>query len=203
MARRRKPNESRNLAVHGESVLDRLKAGEAQIVLNRLLAVHPQLRAEAGQIAQSFLSEVAFDLVAQEVEEEAALLDLADLENRAGAHSWGYEHPADAAWELLEERVSSFIEDMQRQLELGLDAEALETCKGIVLGLYRLRDRKDNDVIPWAEDFAAETACGVIATWRAGDNRHPRKGGRQQRRMFPQAFVTEFVPEWEELISRA
>jgi len=47
--------------VQDESVLDRLKPGEAQIVLNRFL---PFIRAphRSGQIAQSLLSEVAFDL---------------------------------------------------------------------------------------------------------------------------------------------
>jgi len=29
---------------------------------------------------------------------------------------------------------------MKRQMELGLQREALDICKGVVLGLYRIRD---------------------------------------------------------------
>ncbi len=107
------------------SVLDRLRREEAQTVLWRLLAAHRELRSEARQIAKSLLSEVAFEWVADEVEEAVRDLGLDELGSRAGKHSWGYTEPSEAAWELLEERVSPFIEDMKRQLELGLDAEAL------------------------------------------------------------------------------
>jgi len=31
---------------------------------------------------------------------------------------------------------------MKRHIELGLEAEALEICKGMVLGLYRLSDAR-------------------------------------------------------------
>ena len=39
--------------------------------------------------------------------------------------------------EILEEMLEPFVEDMKRHLELGLEAEALEICKGLVLGCYR------------------------------------------------------------------
>ena len=185
------------------SVLDRLKPEEAQAVLQRLLAAHRELRAEARQIAKSLLSEVAFESVAEEVEETVRDLDIDDLGSRAGKHSWGYTEPSEAAWELLQERVSPFFENMKRQIELGLEAEALEICKGILLGLYRVRDEEDGDFLPWAPDFPAETAAHVVATWRGGDDRKTTRGGRRKQRAFPQAFVKEFVPEWEDLAGRA
>lgn len=40
--------------------------------------------------------------------------------------------------EILEETLEPFVEDMKRLLDLGLEAEALEICKGVVLGCYRL-----------------------------------------------------------------
>jgi hypothetical protein len=50
------------------SVLERLKPGEAETVLRRLLAVHSDLGDEAEQIARSVLGEVSFESVAEEVE---------------------------------------------------------------------------------------------------------------------------------------
>lgn len=41
----------------------------------------------------------------------------------------------DAAWEVLDATVQPFVEDLKRHGELGLEAEALEICKGALLGL--------------------------------------------------------------------
>ena len=121
------------------------------------------------------LREVAFEWVADEVEEAVRHLGLDELGSRAGRHSWGYTEPSEAAWELLEERVSPFIEDMKRQLELGLDAEALEMCKGVVLGLYRVHNEQGDDVLQWAPNFPAETAAHAVATWRDGGDKSAPK----------------------------
>jgi hypothetical protein len=128
---------------------------------------------------------------------------LDELGSRAGKHSWGYTEPGEAAWELLEERVSPFIDDLKRQFELGLEVEALEMCKGIVLGLYRVRNEQGGDVLQWAPDFPAETAAQAVATWRDGGDKKTAEKGRRERRIFPPDFVNEFVPEWKALIDRA
>jgi len=49
--------------------------------------------------------------------------------------------------------VEPVLDDLKRHIELGLEAEALEICKGMVLGLYRLNERVRGDVLGWAPDF--------------------------------------------------
>ena len=202
MAKQKKHRGTGKRPTKKASILDRLKPEEAQGVLERLLAVHRGLRSEARQVAKSLLSEVAFEGVADEVEEAVRDLGLDELGSRAGEHGWGYTEPSEAAWELLEERVSPFIEDMKRQFELGLDAEALEICKGVVLGLYRVRNGQGDVVLQWAPDFPAETAAHAVATWRDGGDKKAAGRGRRKQRVFPPDFVKEFVPEWEDLIDR-
>lgn len=58
-----------------------------------------------------------------------------------------------------------FREDMKR---LGLEAEALKICKGLVLGCYRLSERAGGDVLGWAPDFPAEAAGDVLEAWYFG-----------------------------------
>lgn len=185
------------------SVLDRLKLGEADTVLRRLLTAHPDLGAEAEQIARSVLGEVSFESVADEVEDALRAFDLDDLNSRAGRHSWGYTEPTEAAWQLLEEALEPFLEDMRRQMELGLEAEALEICKGVVLGLYRLRE-EHGEFLGWAPDFPAEAASDAVAAWSASATKTKKgagKRGLRKRPAFPQDFVNEFVPEWNSLIA--
>jgi hypothetical protein len=186
------------------SVLERLKAEEAQDVLRRLLAAHPDLGAEAETIARSHLGEETFETIADEIEEAVCALDLDDLNGRAGRHEWGYVEPTEAAWEILEEAVEPFVADIKRRIELGLEADALEICKGVVLGLHRVEQGKGGDLAEWAPDFPAEAAGDAIETWRTGDG--PKKttgsGPRRNRRAFPQEFADRFVPEWRNMIAR-
>lgn len=200
----KKSSRATNRSKKGASVLNSLKPEEAQTVLHRLLAAHPALGAKAEQIARLLLGEVSFESVADQVEDAVRALSLDDLNSRAGRHEWGYTEPTEAAWELLGEAVDPFLEDMKRQIELGLEAEALEICKGVVLGLYRVRDEKGSEFLGWAPDFPDETAVFVIETWCVGGDskRTVARTSLQRRRAFPQEFVVEFVPEWDSLIAR-
>jgi len=181
-------------------VLDRLEAEEAREVLGRLLAAHPDLRAEAERHARSLMGEVTFEAIADEVEDSVNAFDLDDLNGRAGKHTWGYVEPNEAAWEILEEAVEPFVSDLKRQIELGLEPEALEICKGIMLGLYRAEHGKEGELAQWAPDFPAEAAGNALQTWLTGDSlgKVPRRKGLA----FPQDFVERFVPEWRDMIVR-
>ena len=147
-------------------LLDRLKPGEAATVFRRLLKAHPDLSTEAYEIARSLLRQLEYEDVAAEIEDEIRALDYEDLNARAGSHEWGYVEPSEAAWEILEETVEPVLDDMKRHIELGLEAEALEICKGMVLGLYRLSEREGGDVLGRAPDFPAEAAGNALEFWR-------------------------------------
>lgn len=197
MARRKAPSIASKRPRKREDLLGTLKPEEAQGVLHRLLAANPDLRREAERFARSVLAMLSFEAVAQEVEEAVRALDLDALHGRAGRHAWGYVEPTEAAWELLEEALDPFLDEMKRHIRDGREREALEVCKGILLGLYRLRDEKSSEFLGWAPDFPEEAASWAVDTWRAG-RRKGRARGRGSRKpaLFPQDFVDRFVPEW-------
>lgn len=184
------------------SVLERLEPGEAQVVLQRLLAAHADLRAEAEQIARGLLGEVTLESVADDVEHALRSLDLDALGSRAGRHRGGYTSPTEAAWELLQEAVDPFLSDLKRQMKLGLEMEALEICKGILLGLYRIRDTRSDEFLGWAEDFPAEAAADAVRVL-AGGKQRVASGPRRARPHFGEEFVDKHLPEWSDLIARA
>lgn len=183
------------------SVLERLEADEACTVLHRLLTAHPDLRAEAEQAARLLLSQVSFGSVANDVEHALRSLDLDELKIRAGRHRGGYTSPTDAAWELLQEAVDPFLADMKRQMELGLEREALAICKGVVLGLYRIRNTRRDDLLGLAEDFPAEAAAQAMRELAEGTQKGV--GGKQRvRPHFGKEFVDKHLPGWSGLIAR-
>jgi hypothetical protein len=186
------------------ALLSRLSHGEAGQVLARLLEAHQELLAEAEGIARSVLGEVSFEAVACDVEFAVRGVDLDELEGRAGSHSWGYTDPGDAAYQLLEEAVQPFMEDMKRHLALGLEREAFEICKGIILGLYQLRDDTGDEFLEWAPDFPAEAADDAAKEWLTGARQGAGGGKGERNRIAPlREFVEAHVPEWEWISKQA
>jgi hypothetical protein len=112
----------------------------------------------------------------------------------------GYVEPSEAAWEILEETVEPFRDDMKRYLELGREAEALEICKGLVLGCYRLSERAGGDVLEWAPDFPAEAAGHALEVWHFGtDDPQRREARRKQRPPLAPEFLN-LVSKWIPMI---
>lgn len=185
------------------TVLDRLKSDETADVLRRLLAAHPDLADEAERMATAVLGAVTFEDVASDVEEAVRAPDLDELQGRAGRHEWGYVGPTEEAWEILDEAVQPFVDDIKRHIELGLEAEALEICKGVLLGLYRLEYEQSEGILEYADDFPAEAAGDTIETWWTGGRKGPARAGEGRKRpVFPQEFMERFVPRWRDMIAR-
>lgn len=188
------------------ATLDRLKPQEAQEVLRQLLDAHPELASEAQRSARSLLENVECEEIADDVDDAVRALDFDDLNAKAGPHDWGYVGPTDAAWEILEEALEPFLQDMHRCFELGMESEALEICKGMLLGLYRLAHGPLTEVMEYAQDFPAEAAGRALKTWRTGGDpamRSAQPRDRGKRPAFPADFIEQSVPDWRDLIARA
>jgi hypothetical protein len=69
--------------------------------------------------------------------------------------------------DLFGQAVDPFFEDVKHKLKLGLEAEALEICKGIVLGLYGVRDDEGGELLRWVPEFPEESAGWAADIWRA------------------------------------
>ncbi|MDB6037847.1 MAG: hypothetical protein JWM99_1688 [Verrucomicrobiales bacterium] len=114
-----------------------LTPDEAKTVLDDLLRMHPELQEKAEVLAANAILAPTYEDLADEVFQAITDIDLGDLNDRAGAHSWGYVEPTEAAQELLEESLKDVLDDMKRQVTLGFVARAEAICLGIVEGLYR------------------------------------------------------------------
>ena len=182
------------------NVLDKLDSAEAASALGKLLDRHSELRSEAEAIACDMLTEISPDSVADEIEEALLQFDYDDLNGRAGSHSWGYVEPSEAAGELLEEALEPFVNDMKRHLEMGLEDQASQFCRRILLGLYRLRDGRENDILNWAPDFPGEAADNVLEVWRETSGSDRGSASAKGRRRLSPDFVREHVPDWDRLL---
>lgn len=145
-------------------------------------------------MAEAMITRISADDVADGVAEAILALDIDALGDRAGEHADGYTEPGEAAWELLQEAIDPFVEDLRRRIALGAEAAAIETCRGIVVGLYRVRGKNRDAVLGWAEDFPAEAAAQTVSILRTA--------GRASRRWSLPDELEEEVPEWASSLAR-
>jgi hypothetical protein len=136
------------------------------------------------------------------VEDALRALDYDALNARAGSHEWGYMEPSEAAWEIMEETLEPFVNDLKRHLELGLETEAKEICQGLVLGCYRLSERKEGDVLGWAPDFPAEAAGDALEIWRRGSEGSKHSGSKQKENPLFSADFLNMIPKWIPVVER-
>ncbi len=190
----------------GRSILALLRPEETAEVLRRLIENDPRLQEQAEQTGQKILKEVSCEDIAAEVEAVLGGLDADEVSSRAGGHSWGYVDPGEAAVELVEEAVQPFLEDMKRRRGLGHEDQALEVCKGVILGLYRIEQEGESEVVAVAPDALSEQAGWTLSIWRKdakkGKARRRVSKKRAAERIFPKAWAMRFVPEWASFLVR-
>ena len=78
---------------------------------------------------------------------------------------------------------------------MGLGVAAEHVCRGVVLGLYAVRDSKSGDVLGWAPDFPAEGACLVLEALMGATP----EGDRQEAHDRTRTFLEEQAEEWADL----
>jgi hypothetical protein len=182
--------------------LDQLTGEEAATVLRLFLERHPELWKETEALAKSVIGDVSIEDVADAVEGEIRALDLEDLNSRAGSHAYGYIEPSEAAWELVEETVMPFLDDIKRRVESGQFDAALASCAGVVLGLYRLRDNNRDEFLGWAPDSPDEMAGeAVVALRKALRKAKTARGDLKDSASLPAVF-RENAPEWADMLER-
>jgi hypothetical protein len=146
-----------------------LSADEAARVLSDLLESDPTLLRKAHDFAMRVTEDVDADAIMNRVFNGLDSLELDDLSGRAGRTRYGYVDPGDAAWELFEEVLDPFIEEMKKNQKRSLPAVAKAHCIGIIKGIWRYDKESTSDFAGWVEDAPGEYVDTVIDEWKKGN----------------------------------
>ena len=198
----RAPRRTRT-AHAGRASLDALDATEAKRLLATILDAHPELVAEAGDLADAQLAAVTVEDVAEDVALALGALHVEDIWERSGTHADGeYVEPTEAAWAVVEEAVAPFIEDLARRVELGRRAETTVLCQGTLLGLYRVSQEEGGFLDGHAPDTLEEAATLAVATWKKRGGGQSAAGARAEEWTAMGRFVSAALPEWRSFLTR-
>jgi hypothetical protein len=181
------------------NALDHLRPQERADILDETLRRFPEMRTEATALAKEMLDSIDVEAMADEVHERFSAIGWEELKGRSGRQEWGgYIEPEEATWEILQEVFDPFLSDITRRYEAGLREAAEKVCQGIVLGLYRLREKDDLGALANAPDFALEAAAEGFAALLELCARSRR--GTVARRFL--ATIGEEVEEWLEVLEQ-
>jgi len=164
-----------------------LSADEASRVLRELLNDSPAILKKVYDIAKIVAGDVDADGIAGDVFCELDALDMDDLSGRAGRTQYGYVEPHEAAWDIFEEALNPYINEMKKNQQRALPAVAKAYCIGIIKGLLNYEADASSDFKGWVTDAPGEYVDTVVEEWKKGnpdDNDIAEvmsvvKGGRQ------------------------
>jgi hypothetical protein len=96
-------------------------------------------------------------------------LDYDDLNGRAGRTRHGYIEPDQAAWDIFEEALDSFIGEMVKNHKRALSAAAKTYCIGIIKGLRMYEKSSCSELSDWLQDAPGEYIDTVVDEWKKGN----------------------------------
>ena len=145
-----------------------LDDSEASRVLRVLLNDNPDLLRKAYDIALNVANDVNADTIANQVFNSLEALDLDDL-NNYGRSMYGYVEPTEAAFELFEEAIYPFVNELKANHNRSLPTVAKTFCIGIIMGLWRYGSESTSDFSGWVEDVPFDYIDTVIDEWKKGN----------------------------------
>ena len=152
-----------------KSFIGSLKDSEIKQVLNRLLECSPELLEKAYGIAVDITEGMDESAIMDEVYYALNALDVDDLYSRSGSTRYGYAEPHEVSWEMFEEALTPFIDEMKKCQNRNQQGVAKTHCIGIIKGLWRFDEDSLSDFKDWAQDAPYEFVSTVVDEWKKGN----------------------------------
>ena len=170
-------------------IIDKLHPDDALVILKRLANEHADIALRIEQIALEHLREVDIEDIADQVYFDLDNIPVDEIWDRSGSTREGYVDPYDLAWEMFEQALAPFMDELRKYQELSLATEARSYCMGILKGIYRFEKESTSEYKDWAEDAPHESFKTVLADWKKACNNQ-----KDVDKM--KAFIEENCPGW-------
>lgn len=156
MAKRTKKSPGRRRTTQKPEILESITGNNALSILKVLAQRDVNMKRTIENIAMEVLSGVNVDEIAVQVQTELEFLQVEDVWARAGAAEYGYVDPGDAAWEMFEEALRPFREEVEKYKQLLMSKEGMLFCQGILKGIYDFDKDSSTEYKDWAVDAPCE-----------------------------------------------
>jgi hypothetical protein len=183
------PDKQRRGIAGTPNYLDSISPTDALQILKLMAQRDVEIRKKIDAAAREVLTDIDKDAVASEVQMELEFLNVEEVWDRAGSTRDGYVEPGDAAWELVEEALHPFMEELAKYKKLSMIKEADLLSMGIMKGIYQFSKESTTEFKDWAVGAPEEYFGRVLDEWKKGS-----LGRNKVRKM--EAFIRTHCPDW-------
>ena len=123
-----KTNKPRNIFAE-------ISADDAFAILSRLAKEDSKIAKRIEQIAIEYLSDVDSEEIASQVYFDLDRIEVEELWNRSGRTRNGYVEPIEMAFQMFEEALEPFLDEMKKYQNLSMFAEAAQSKNHLIFRL--------------------------------------------------------------------
>jgi len=122
-------------------IIERLSSADASATrrVHALASSDETLAARIAEMALARFDQVDVEEVSAALYDELNVLEFEEVWDRAGNTRHGYVEPGEAADQMIEAVLTSFLDDLARYRKLGLRTEANRMGEGLLLGFFRFQ----------------------------------------------------------------
>lgn len=150
------------------NIFAEISADDAFAILSRLAKEDPKIANRIEQIAIDYLSDVDIEDIASQVYFELDSIEVEELWDRSGRTRNGYVEPDEMAFQMFEEALEPFIDEMKKYQNHSMFAEAKDYCIGILKGICKFENDSLSEYKDWAVDAPADFFEQVLDEWEKG-----------------------------------
>ena len=128
------------------------------------------MRKESNRLRKEYLEGFDIEDIAFEVYYALDRIEVEEVWDRSGSTKDGYVDPTEMAWQIFEDALDPFCEELRKCQGLLLYAEAKKHCLGILEGIYKFEKESTSEYKDWAVDAPREYFEQVLKEWKSGQN---------------------------------
>jgi len=172
-----------------KQVLDDVSTEHAYEILKRLADEDAKISKRIQELALEYLTGVDPDDIAEDVFYDLDILDVEDVWKNSGSTRDGYVDPYELAFEMFEEALEPYIDDLKKCQNLSMDEEAKLHCMGILKGIDMFEREATTEFKDWAVDDPHENFIQVFEEW-SKENKNPKNLEEMDE------FIKRNFPKW-------
>jgi DNA-binding SARP family transcriptional activator len=174
-----------------DDITNKISPREALVILQNLAKSDQEIKNKIVEIAKNLFREIDVGEIGEDVFYDLDGIDVQDLWDSSGAKSDGYISPENMAFEMVEEQLKTYYQELFRLCELNMEKEALQYCMGVLKGIYRYANESESEFKDWATDIPEECFGYVISEW---EKKCKRKSQVKELKL----FIKKECHKWSE-----
>jgi len=172
-----------------DDIINKISPDEALVILRSLAQSDNKIKSKICEIAEDLFRDIDIEEIAEDVFYALDGIDVHDLWDSSGPKRDGYISTENMAFEMVEEQLNTYYQELFRLCELNMAQESLRYCMGVLKGIYRYANESESEFKEWATDIPEECFGYLIGEWK---KRCKRKGQVKDMTL----FINEECHRW-------